>query len=173
MTTRNEPPRGRVFNTPFGRYRFKRLPFGIHVASEIFQQEMEQILEGIDGVVNVQDDILIYASNKEQHDQRLAEVMERIKKSGIKLNKKKCEIGRNDLIFLGHRVTSTGIKPDPSKIEAIKQMKLPTTVTELQRFMGMVNYVAKFIPNLAELTTPLRKLLQKDTEFCMNKEHRY
>ena len=86
------------FNTPFGRYAFKRLPFGIHAASEIFQQKIELLLEGLEGQANVQDDIIVWGRNKEEHDRRLQNVIDRIYESGLRLNKEKCEIGKEDLM---------------------------------------------------------------------------
>ena len=79
--------------------------------------------------------------------------------SGLKLNKTKCQIRKQSIVFLGH-IISSGIKIDPWKTEAITKMPLPRSVNELQKFLGMVNYLGKFIPNLAEYTTPLRNLLK-------------
>ena len=161
----NESSKLLTFNTPFGRYKFNRLPFGVHVASEIFQKEMERILDGIPGVANVQDDVIIWANNTCDHDKRLKLVLDRILDSGLRLNKQKCKFGVKDIIFLGHRITDKGIIPDPEKVSAINKMKDPSNVTELQRFLGLVNYMAKFIPNLAEITAPLRTLLVKGSNF--------
>ena len=80
----------------------------------------------------------------------------------MKLNPAKCVFARTELIFLGHKVTGSGVKPDPSKISAIIDMPIPSTVKELQRFMGMVNYLGKFLPSLSKVSEPLRKLLEKD-----------
>ena len=119
------------------------------------------------GVVNSQDDIIVYAKSKKEHDDLLLELFKRIRDSGLKLNRQKCSFGVTQLIFLGHIVSSDGIKPDPKKVDAITEMSMPTTKQELQRFMGMVNYLGKFIPNLSDVTAPLRLLLQKDYEFLM------
>ena len=166
----NESSKLLTFNTPFGRYKFNRLPFGVHVASEIFQKEMERILDGIPGVANVQDDVIIWANNKQEHDQRLKLVLDRILDSGLRLNKQKCKFGVHDIIFLGHRITDEGIFPDPEKVSAINKMKNPSNITELQRFLGMVNYMAKFIPNMSEITAPLRTLLVKGSMFQINEQ---
>ena len=158
-----------TFATTFGRYKFKRMPYGIHSASEIFQLEISKIIEGIDGVANSQDDIIIWAETKEIHDARVKQVLTRIRDSGLKLNKDKCTFGARELTFLGHIISAEGVKPDPRKVEAITKMPIPTNKTELQRFMGMVNYLGKFIPRLSDETAPLRELLKKDVEFVMLK----
>ena len=161
-----------TFNTPFGRYRFLRLPYGIHSASELFQKEVEDIIRGIETAANVQDDIVVWGRNQEEHDRSLKEVLKRIAASGMKLNKNKCEFSKTEIIFLGHKVTSEGILPDPAKTEAVRNMKAPKTKLELQRFLGMMNFLGKFIKDLAEITGPLRELLQKDREFHMSDVHR-
>ena len=160
------------FNTPFGRYKFKRLPFGIHIASEIFQNKIEQILEGLQGTANSQDDIIVWGKNKTEHDKRLQDVMDRIYKSGLRLNKQKCEIGKDDIIFLGHRITKQGVHPDPEKIKAISKLEMPKDVTGVQRILGMIGYVGKFIPDLSEITKPFRQLIENGSEFRITDSHK-
>ena len=160
------------FNTPFGRYVFQRLPFGVHIASEIFQQKMEQIIEGLEGTASVQDDVLVWGKDRKEHDERLKKVIDAIYNSGLRLNRSKCEIGREDLIFLGHRITKDGIMPDPEKISAINNLEMPTDKTGVQRILGMINYVGKFIPNLSNITKPFRKLIEKNIDFLINDEHK-
>ena len=158
-----------TFGTVFGRYKFKRMPYGIHSASEIFQLEISKIIAGCDGAANSQDDIIVWGETKEIHDERLKKVLDKIRDNGLKLNHAKCIFGATELTFLGHIMSADGVKPDPRKIEAITKMPLPTSPAELQRFLGMVNYLGKFIPNLSDETAPLRALLKKGTEFLMQK----
>ena len=159
------------FNTPFGRYCFKRLPFGVHIASEIFQQKIEELFSGMDGVANAQDDIIVWGSTQEEHDLKLKEVIQIISEAGLKLNKDKCEFGVSSLLYLGHIISKEGIIADPSKIKAITEMPIPADKKGVQRLLGMVNYVGKFIPNLSTMTDPLRKLIEKDSEFKITKDH--
>ena len=93
----------------------------------------------------------------------------KIRENGLKLKNTKCQIRKQSIVFLGHIISSEGIKIDPSKTEAITKIPLPRSVNELQRFLGMVNYLGKFIPNLAESTTPLRNFLRKDAVFKLQK----
>ena len=138
-----------AFNTPVGRYCFMRMPFGVHSASEVFSKRISEIIEGLDGVAHIQDDIIIWAPDKEAHNERLRIVLDQIKKSGLKLNKKKCVFGVNELKFCGHIFSDQGVKADPDKISAITDMPLPEDATELRRFLGMITYLAKFIKNLS------------------------
>ena len=150
------------FNNPFGRYKFNRLPFGVSNASEIFQMDIAEIIEGIEGVANAQDDIIVWGDTKEVHDQRLHKVLSRIKDSGLKLNREKCQFGVAQVTFLGHVLSGEGIYANPRKISAIVDIPVPQNKVELQRFLGMCNYLGKFTPDLANVTAPLRCLLEKD-----------
>ena len=145
-----------AFHTPFGRYKFKRLPFGVNCASEIFQAEVTEILEGLEGCANAQDDIVVWGDTKDNHDRRLKNVLSRIRFSGLKLNRSKCIFGSNQIMYLGQLLTSKGVKADPQKVSAILDMPA------LERFLGMVTYLGKFVPNLSEVSAPLRVLLEKD-----------
>ena len=160
-----------TFNSPFGRYKFNRLPFGVHHASEVFQADVAEILEGLEGVQNAQDDIIIWGSTKAEHDQRLRDAMMQIRKSGMKLNKTKCVFSAREIIFLGHTLADVGIKPDLRKVTAITEMPNPQSKEDLRRFLGMVNYLAKFVPDLSDITAPLRELLEKDAQWCFEAAH--
>ena len=122
---------------------------------------MSAILEGLPGVVCQMDDVLIHGKDQAEHDARLLKALTRISKAGVTLNPEKCEISRSSIKFLGHIVDSNGITADPDKTKALEQMEKPTNVTQLRRFLGMVNQLGKFSPNLAQTTQPLRELLGK------------
>ena len=107
------------------------------------------------------DDIVVHGETKGQHDERLSRVMNKLKQAGITLNKDKCQFGKDEISFLGHIVSSEDIKTDPAKVSAIGNMPDPQDITELRRIMGTVNQLAKFIPDLAEITAPIRPLLSK------------
>ncbi|XP_064470230.1 uncharacterized protein K02A2.6-like [Ornithodoros turicata] len=148
-----------------GFYQFNRLPFGISCAPEHFQRMIHQLTGGLDGIVCHIDDILVWGKTREEHDNRLHEVLKRLKEKGLTLNRKKCVFAQETITFLGHVINRDGVTPDQSKIAAIVDMPAPTNVTELKRFLGMVNFIARFIPNLAAKTAPLRELLRKDVSF--------
>ena len=121
-----------TFITPFGRYCYNKLPFGITSATEHFQQRMNSLLLGLQGVLCVMDDIIVFGKNQQEHNGRLHAVLTRLSASGMILNSEKCEFSKNRLTFLGHVIDSQGISPDPSKTAAITYMDLPKSVTELR-----------------------------------------
>ena len=153
-----------TFITPYGRYCFKRLPFGISSASEIFQRRMTEMLEGIEGVEASQDDILVAGRTMKEHDEKLRKVLDVIQKTGLKLNLTKSVWRKTEVTFLGHKFNKEGVRPDPDKVRAIVQMSAPTNVRELQQIRGMINYIGMFIPNLATIMKPMNDLLKKDIQ---------
>ncbi|RXN21973.1 Transposon Ty3-G Gag-Pol poly [Labeo rohita] len=159
-----------TFSTPFGRFRFLRMPFGINSASEVFQHAMEQIFAGYPCAVIV-DDIIVGGNGKEEHDANLRRVLDRAREVNLRLNPQKCKFRLSEVNYVGHIFTSKGLRPDPEKAKAITEMQPPDNVTALQRFLGMINYLGKFIPNLSELSAPLRELTCKNTEWCWFKHH--
>ena len=150
-----------TFITPFGRFHFNRLPFGIASAPEHFQCMMAEVTEGLEGVICHIDDLLVWGRDQEEHDARLHAVLQRVEKAHITLNMDKCELSKSEMVFLGQIVSAVGVRPDPKKTEAIREMKPPTNVSEMRSFLGMVNQLGKFIPQLAEKDKPLRDLLSK------------
>lgn len=154
-----------TFLSPFGRYCFNRLPFGVSSAPEIFQRAMSRLLEGVPGVVCHMDDILVHGKDLQTHDERLREVLRILQDSGLTLNAQKCEFRRSSLTFLGHIISQEGVRPDPTKVAAIQDFPTPTSKTDLRRINGMLNQMAKFIPNLAILNAPMRELLKEKREW--------
>lgn len=139
-------------------------------APEIFQKLMEQMLCGCEGVINFIDDIIIHAPTKELHDARLRKVLTRLREFNVTLNKNKCKFGMTEIEFNSHILSASGIKPMHNKIEAVKQFREPASVEEVRSFLGLVNYVGKFIPNLATVSEPLRRLTKKEVPFEWNQE---
>ena len=150
-----------TFSTPFGRYHFNRLPFGITSASEHFQRKMSAILEGLDGVVGLVDDVLVHGKDRREHDERLLAALRRLVQARLTLNKEKCSFFQTKVKFLGQILSGSGIESDPEKTAAITKFKEPANVSETRRFLGMVNQLSKFVPHLADMTKPLRDLLSK------------
>ncbi len=154
-----------TFITPLGRYQFNRMPFGITSAPEHFQKRMCDILAGLGGVVGLVDDVLVHGKTQAEHDERLMAVLERISKSGLTLNREKCEFSKTSIKFLGQVIDATGVRPDPEKVRAIQGMEPPSNITELRRFLGMINQLSKFSPHLADRTKPLRDLLSRKNQW--------
>ena len=154
-----------TFNTPFGRYQYLRLPFGTSSAPEIYHRVIHTLFAHLEGVDTSMDDIIVWGSNKEEHDKRLEKVMETAQRVGLKLQKEKCEIAVPELTFLGDKISASGLKPDPKKVEAILKLERPRDKQELQRFLGMINYLGRFIPDLSVKTMPLRAFLDQRNQW--------
>ena len=152
-----------TFLTPFGRFHFNRLPFGITSAPEVFQQRLYSILGDIPNVVIYMDDILVFAATQAGHDAALAAVKTALANAGVQLNPEKCLISVPKTKFLGHIVSADGISPDPRKLEALAALPAPTDVTELRRALGMFTFLSKFLPEMASVSAPLRLLLKADS----------
>ena len=130
-----------TFITPVGRFKFKRLPFGVSCANEIFQRKMTKFLRDISGVDIYQDDILVHAATVAEHDVIFNKVMDRLCTAQLNLNSEKCEIRKTQLEFLGHHVSGVGIGPHPEKIVAVSDLRAPENVSEVRHIMGMINYL--------------------------------
>ncbi len=154
-----------TFNTPFGRYRYKRLPFGISSAPEVFHRIMSDIFMDIPGVDTSMDDIIVYGANQEEHDERVRQVLQKCRESGLKLNKEKCEMNKKEIVFLGDTLTDKGVKPQKEKVEAIWNMERPGDKKAVQRFLGMLNFLGRFIPDLSNIAAPLRKVTNEKNVF--------
>uniref|UniRef100_A0A3B3DIW6 ribonuclease H n=1 Tax=Oryzias melastigma TaxID=30732 RepID=A0A3B3DIW6_ORYME len=160
-----------TFNTPWGRYRFLRLPFGIKSASEVFQPKNCETFGNIPGVFIIADDMIIAATSEREHDEILQKVMERAKTANVKFNKDKIQFKVNTVKYLGHIITASGQKADNAKIRAIIDMPTPDDKQSLQHQLGMTKFLAQYIQNEASLTAPLRQLLKKDTVWQWQPHH--
>lgn len=148
-----------AFVTEEGLFRYKRVPFGLASAPSFFQKFMSTVLKGLPGVQWYLDDIIVFGKDRSEHDLRLREVMQRLDEVGLRLNLSKCKVRKDSVEYLGHSVSGKGVAPLEEKVSALMEMK-PTTVTELRTMLGMVQYYARFIPNLASLTQPLREIIK-------------
>lgn len=157
-----------TFNTPFGRYKFLCLPFGINAAPEIFHAEMVKLFGDVEGLIIYIDDFLSFAKKVDEHNRILNTVLERARNVGLKFNKLKSKFLLNEIKFIGHVFNDMGVKPDLSKIDSILKMPIPKDVPELQRFLGMVNYLGSFIKNLSSKNANLSQLLKKDIAWLWN-----
>ena len=154
-----------TLNTCKGLYTVHRLPFGVKACPGIFQRLMTALLAGIPGVAVLIDDIIISGPTLLTMKERLEIVLERIHKSGLRLNKKKCRFAQEEVEFLGFIINKEGVHPAPSKVEAIIKTPEPTNVQELQAFLGLYNFYERFIPHKATVLEPLHRLLDKSQKW--------
>ncbi|XP_048587408.1 uncharacterized protein K02A2.6-like [Nematostella vectensis] len=152
-----------TFNSPHGRYRFCRLPFGLICAQDVFQRKVDETFGDLPGVTGIADDIIIYGKTRAEHDSNLKAVMQRAHETGIRFNPDKCKIACTELSFFGHVISSSGLKVDPKKIEAIINMDPSTSLTDLQTFLGMVQFLSRFIPNLSSVSAVLWDLTKSSS----------
>lgn len=151
-----------TFQTCHGRYRFLRLPFGLSVSAEIFQVKLIDAIDDLEGVACVADDIIVHGRTTTEHDERMNIFLDRCRLRGIKLNKEKSEFNVDRVSFMGHQISGNGLEVDPTKIKAINDYPIPTNVQRLRCFLGMVNYISKFVRNMSDHLYPLNNLLKKD-----------
>ena len=157
--------------TPFGRYRWLRLPFGLKVSSEIFQRKITEALDGLVNTTNVADDIVVAGMGKNEEEARVnlrhntQQLKQRCKERHILLNDTKEVAEEPKITFMGHLLTENGISPDPAKVTAIRNMPAPTDISAVRRLCGTVQYLARFIPNLAQHLEPMRVLTRKNADW--------
>lgn len=160
-----------TINTTKGLFEYTRLPFGISSAPAIFQRAMDSLLQDLPGVVVYIDDVLVSGTSKQDHLQKLANVMSRLEAAGLTLKQSKCVFLTKSVEYLGHVIDEHGLHPAEAKIRAIKEAPEPKNISELKSFVGLLNYYGKFINNLASLISPLYRLLQKDTPWSWTSHH--
>ena len=166
ITLAPSPQELTTFITPFGRYCFRCLLFGITSVYEHFQKRMHKALEDLPGVLCAMDDTIIFGESSEKHDTRVRAVFRHLEYSGVTRNFEKCEFAKSSITYIGHVVSADVIMADPSKVRSIKQMQQPKDVGDIRHFLSMANQLGKFIPNLSTVTQPLRDLLQKKDQWA-------
>jgi len=143
-----------TINTHNGLYKYKRLPFGVALAPAIFQRIMEATLQSLPMVCVYLDDILVLDKTQQEHLTNLNEVLTRLEAAGLCLKKEKCTFCQPQVAYLGHIISVDGLKPSPNKLRAVSELLSPSKVSGLKTFLGLVNYYAKFLPDLATRLAP-------------------
>ena len=149
------------FLTSWGRFHYRKLPFGLTSAPEIFSKEMNRILKDEENVIIHMDDVLIMGDTEESHDKSVQNVLNKIRAAGMTLNKKKCCFKQKEVEFLGFKISEKGIGAG-EQIKAIELFPVPEHVKAIKSFLGLINQYARFSKNIAEFSTPIRILLKKD-----------
>jgi hypothetical protein len=160
-----------TFATPWGRYEYRRLPFGISIAPEIFHKAVVDALAGIPGVEVYVDDIFVHGKNDEEHDERFDQVMSRLQEKKFTPNRAKIQKKKRKIKFLGHVIGEGKIEPDPEKIAALTSAPEPTSRKDLKSFTGALAWNRKYIPNVHELLAPFRTLMKERTPWIWETKH--
>ena len=152
-----------AFSTQSGLYHFNVLPFGLHGAPATFQRLMDHLLRSHSGYAAAYlDDIVVFSPSWESHLRHLTEVFHSIQKAGLTVNPEKCVIATQSVRYLGYQIQKGRIMPQMEKVQAIRDIPLPSTKKDLRFFLGLVGYYRRFIPRFSELASPLTDLLRKN-----------
>ena len=153
-----------AFSTIEGHWQLCRLPMGMKTSPSCFSRIMSIALRGLIGNICYVylDDIIVYGKTVEEHAKNLALVFERLREVGLKVKLKKCAFFRNSVAYLGHIISEHGLSPDPEKFKPINEFPTPTTVVEVQSFLGLVNYYRRFVKDFAAIARPLYDLTKTD-----------
>ena len=149
------------------------MPFGTNVSGDCHQQGIDSIYGKLDNVIGIVDDLLIWGNEEDgsDHDRAFQSVLETTHKNNLKLNIAKIQYCQKKVTFFGETYTVDGHQPMPDKVQAVTEMNMPTSVTELQCFLGMCNFLSKFSPRMAEISEPLHQLTCKGIPFIWGPEH--
>ena len=160
-----------AFSTHVGLRRYKRLNFGVTCAAELFQNYIAEAIASVPNALNTSDDIMVYGKDQEEHDKALEAVLQALIGRNLTLNRSKCEFNKESIEFYGFVFGKDGISPDAKKVEAVQKMSTPTSAKEVRSFLGLTNYVSRFIPQYATITKPLRDLTKKNKQWAWESEH--
>ena len=153
-------------NTPWGLYEWLVMPMGIKNAPSIHQRRVTAALRPYIGkICHVYlDDIVIWSENLEEHVKNVRTILQALEDAKLYCNPKKTKLFATEIHFLGHRISTRGIEPDEGKADRIKSWPIPTSATEVRSFLGLVRYLASFLPKLANFTTILDELTRKECD---------
>ena len=159
-----------AFVTPFGQFEYTRVPFGLTNAPRAFQRIIYDIIGHLTFVIVFLDDILIFSKSRQEHYHHLKEILELFKKNNISINFEKSKFFKDEVVYLGHVINKDGIKADISNLQDFRNHSNPTTVKQLQRLLGIINWFRPFIPNLSNKICPLTSKLHKGVKFQWSEE---
>ena len=154
-----------AFVTPFGKYEFLMVPFGLAQAPAYFQLLMNKVFKGLKFAMTYLDDIIIFSENELQHLEHLEIVFSCLQEARLKMKHSKCDFFKSKIHYLGHLISLEGISPLPNKLDCIKHMPAPKDAKEIKQFLGLTGYYRKFVPRFADISRPLTTLTKKDRKF--------
>ena len=154
-----------AFVTPFGKYEFLMVPFGLAQAPAYFQLLMNKVLKGLKFVMMYLDKIIIFSQDESQHLEHSEIVFSCLREAGLKMKHSKCDFFKSEIHYLGHLISPEGIGPLPNKLDSIKHMPVPNSAKEITQFLGLTGYYRKFVPRFADISRPLTTLTKKDAKF--------
>ena len=162
-----------AFRTSSGQlYEFNRLPFGLCNAPATFSRLMDNVLSGLSWEVCLYylDDIIIFSKVWQEHLERLRMVFTRLREANLRLGPHKYTLAKSSVTFLGHQVSEEVLQPDTRMLDSIRKIPIPTTVTQVRSFLGLVGYYRRFIKGFSKIAAPLNRLLEKNRPFKWDDE---
>ena len=161
-----------AFATRHGLFEFKAMPFGLTNAPATFQRVMEIAMRGLQwtSCLIYLDDIIIFGSTFEEHQERLMAVLQRVRQANLKLKPEKCALFQKQVPFLGHVVSQAGIHPNPDNIAKVKSWDVPKNVTEVKQFLGLCSYYRRFVKGFSTIAKPLSDLTSKDSDLVWSEK---
>lgn len=155
-----------AFNVEHGHFEFLRMPMGLKNSPSTFQRVMDNVLRELQNTICLVylDDIIVFSTSLQEHMSNLEKVFQKLRESNFKIQMDKSEFLKLETAYLGHVIGKDGIKPNPDKIAAIKKYPLPKTTTEIKRFLGLLGYYRKFIPDFAKIAKPMTQCLKKGSK---------
>ena len=160
-----------AFNSPFRKYEYVKVPFGLAQAPAYFQELMTGIPKDFPFAIAYLDDIIIFSKMLQEHLSHICMVFEKLKSVNLSMKKSKCSFFSKEIQYLGHILSTTGIQPLPSKTHVIQHMNPPTTPKQVRAFLGLVGYYKKFIKGFTKIAKPLNLLTRQQVKFDWTSEH--
>lgn len=163
-----------AFTVENGHYEYVRMPFSLKNAPSTFQRIMDNVLRELGGkcCLYYMDDIIVYSTSLQEHEDNLRSVFKKLQKANLKVQLDKCEFMHKEIAFLGHIISTEGVKPNPDKIKAIKNFPISTTEKQIKSFLGLLGYYRKFINNFAKITKPLTECLRKGNKIKVDSKYK-
>ena len=157
--------------TPFGIYIYNVLAMGLSNATDMFETCIREILDGLSGVTNIADDVLVFGRTESEFKTNVTSFLDRCVEQDMHLNLEKIQINCEAVPFFGNTLSKDSLSPDLNKVRLIQEWPTPQNQKELQSFLGTVNYLSRFLIFLSDLRAPLQNLLKKDSEFMWTSTH--
>ena len=160
-----------AFNSPFGKFEYVKVPFGLAQSPAYLQELMSGILKDFPFTIAYLDNIIIFSKTPQEHLSHICMVLEKLRPANLSMKKSKCSFFSKEIQYLGHILSATGIQPLPSKTHAIQNMKPPTTPKQVRAFLGLIGYYRNFKRGFPKIAKPLTLLTRQQAKFDWTPEH--
>ena len=150
-----------AFCCDLGLFHFVTSPFGLKTSAPVFLSLVLKVIAGMKNVVHFFDDICVYSKTFNEHIETIQKLFEKLRHVNLVLQPEKCEFFKPEINYLGHIISSHGLRPDPEKLKAVKEFPTPSNQKNMKRFLGLTGYYRRFIKNFAQIAKSLTNLLRR------------